>query len=41
MSYRRLRIPLAGWIVVIGLWALLLWQLGANVFVLVRSVAGW
>lgn len=38
MSYRRLRIPLAGWIVVIGIGALLLWQVAAGVFVLVRSV---
>lgn len=41
MSYRRLRIPLAAWIFVAGLWAVMLWVIGGNVVALVRWMAGW
>jgi len=41
MSYRRLRIPLAAWIFVSALWAVLLWNIGGNVLALVRWMAEW
>jgi len=40
MSY-RLRIPIAAWIFIAGLWAMLLWVIAGNVLALVRWVVGW